>query len=271
MYSKFTLAKKYLQYYLTASNGKGHGIHSPFIFQFVQQVLNDEKEYYSYDTIEELRERMLVDDTVVSVHDMGAGSGRRTLGEGGRKYNKRISQVARASLKPPKYAQLLFRIVNYYQPEYIVELGTSLGITTAYMATAAPAAHITTIEGADAIAHKAIENFSRLDLQNIRLINGNFDRELKPVVHSLPKIDLAFIDGNHRREPTIHYFEEIISRCRPESIIIFDDIHWSEEMEEAWAFVKQHAVVTCTVDLFFLGLVFLRDEFKARQHFTIRY
>ena len=268
MYSKFTIAEKYLLYYLTASNGKGHGIHSPFIFQFVQQVLNDKKEYYGYEAIEELREALLTDETVVTVNDMGAGSGRLRQGSAVR---RRVSQIARTALKSPKYAQLLFRIVNYYQPQYILELGTSLGISTAYMATANPSAHIITIEGADDIAHKANENFDKLHMQHIHLINGNFDRELKPVLHSIPKVDLAFVDGNHRREPTIHYFEEIISRCRPESILVFDDIHWSEEMEEAWAFIKQHQVVTCTVDLFFVGLVFLRDEFKSKQHFTIRF
>ncbi|HEX6181033.1 MAG TPA: class I SAM-dependent methyltransferase [Chitinophagaceae bacterium] len=265
MYSKFTLAEKYLLYYLTASNGKGHGIHSPFIFRFVQQVLNDRKEYYGYEEIEALRDRMKVDDTVITVDDLGAGSGST------KKKNRRISQIARTALKSPKYAQLLFRMVNFYQPQYILELGTSLGITTAYMATANPSAQITTIEGSEAIAHKAIENFSRLNLQHIRVVTGNFDREIKPVIHSMPKVDLAFVDGNHRREPTIHYFEEIISRCRPDSIIVFDDIHWSEEMEEAWAFIKQHPVVTCTVDLFFLGLVFLKDEFKSKQHFCIRF
>jgi predicted O-methyltransferase YrrM len=265
MYSKFTLAEKYLLYYLTASNGKGHGIHSPFVFQFVQQVLNDKKEYYGYDEIEELRDRMLVDDTVVVVNDLGAGSAST------KKSNRRISQIARNALKSPKYAQLLFRIVNFYQPQYILELGTSLGITTAYMATANPTAQITTIEGSEAIAHKAIENFSRLNLQHIRVVTGNFDREIKGVLHSMPKVDLAFVDGNHRREPTIHYFEEIISRCRPDSILIFDDIHWSDEMQEAWAFIKQHPVVRCTVDLFFLGIVFLKDEFKSKQHFRIRF
>ena len=265
MYSKFTLAEKYLLYYLTASNGKGHGIHSPFIFRFVQQVLNDKKEYYGYEEIEEMRDRMKVDDTIITVDDLGAGSAST------KKRNRKISQIARTALKSPKYAQLLFRMVNFYQPEYILELGTSLGITTAYMATANPSAQITTIEGSEAIAHKAIENFSRLNLQHIRVVTGNFDREIKPVIHSMPKVDFAFVDGNHRREPTIHYFEEIISRCRPDSIIVFDDIHWSHEMEEAWVFIKQHPVVTCTVDLFFLGLVFLKDEFKSKQHFSIRF
>lgn len=265
MYSRFTLAKKYIQYYLTASNGKGHGIHSPFIFQFVQQVLNPAKDYYAYEAIEALRERMLNDHTVITIDDMGAGSGLS------KKTDRRISQIARTALKPPRYAQLLFRMVNFYQPQYILELGTSLGLTTAYMASANPRATVITMEGAEAVAHKAIENFSRLNLQNIRLVKGNFDRELKSVLHSIPKVDLAFVDGNHRKEPTIHYFEEIVSRCRPESILVFDDIHWSEEMEEAWAFIRQHAVVTCTVDLFFFGLVFLRDEFKSKQHFTIRY
>ena len=274
MYSKFTLAEKYLLYYLTASNGKGHGIHSPFIFQFVQQVLNDKKEYYGYDAIEEVRDRMKIDDTVITVEDMGAGFGRRSLSDGGkrpRKYYRKVSQIARTSLKPPKYAQLLFRMVNFYQPQYILELGTSLGITTAYMATANPSAQITTIEGSEAIAYKAIENFSRLDLPHIRVVTGNFDREIKSVLHSMPKVDLAFVDGNHRREPTIHYFEEIIARCRPDSILVFDDIHWSIEMEAAWETIKKDEAVKCSLDLFFIGIVFFRNEFKEKQHFAIRF
>jgi len=255
VYNKFALARKFISYYLTAANGKGHGIHSPFIYQFVRNVLNDK---YNNAGIEAVRKRMLRDDTVIEVEDKGAGSAVS-------KTNKRkISEIARAALKPPKYAQLLYRIAKYYQPKQILELGTSLGITTAYLAQTAP---VITIEGSKNIAAKAQENFDSLGLKNIHLINADFDDALQ----QLPLIDLAFIDGNHRKEPTLRYFEEILKHSTQQSIFIFDDIHWSAEMEEAWNVIKEHPAVTCTVDLFFIGLVFLRDEFKHPQHFTIRF
>ena len=265
MYNKLTLANKYLRYYLTAANGRGHGIHSPFIYRFVRDVLNDKKKYYTYAAIEEARKRLLKDDKVIEVEDKGAGSSVSKSSQ------RKINDIARAALKSPKYAQLLFRIVNYYQPSHILELGTSLGITTAYLAFAKPDAKITTIEGSPAIAAKALENFNRMDLTNINLVTGDFKHALQPALEQLSTIDLAFIDGNHRKEPTLQYFEEILKHSHADTILVFDDIHWSAEMEDAWTVIKRHAAVTCTVDLFFLGLVFLKNEFKTPQHFTIRF
>jgi predicted O-methyltransferase YrrM len=259
VYNKLTLARKFIRYYFTAANGRGHGIHSPFIFALVRDVLNDDKQYDAYHRIESVRKRMLKDHTVIEVEDRGAGSAVSKSNQ------RRISEIARAALKPPKYAQLLFRMVNFFKPEYVLELGTSLGITTAYLAQAAR--QVITIEGSAAIAEKARRNFESLGLKNIQLINSDFEDALQ----QLPVVDLAFIDGNHRKAPTLKYFEQILNHSTKETIFIFDDIHWSAEMEEAWDVIKAHSAVTCTVDLFFIGLVFLRDEFKSPQHFTIRF
>lgn len=265
MYNKFTLARKFIHYYVTAANGKGHGIHSPFVFTFIRSVLNDHKSYYAYSQVEQVRKRMLNDDTVIEVQDMGAGSSVS-------KTNRRkIKDIARAALKPPKYAQLLFRMANFYQPKRMLELGTSLGVTTAYLAAAVPSAKLITIEGAPAIAGKALRNFEQLDLRNITLVTGNFNDELKPALNELGVVDLAFVDGNHRKGPTLEYFGWILKHSRPETILIFDDIHWSAEMEEAWEAIKQHPAVTCTIDLFFIGLVFFRKEFQHPQHFIVRF
>src|SRR4051812_24731078 len=107
MYSSFQLAKKYLHYYLTASNGKGHGIHSPFVFNFIKFVLNDDKKYACYDEIESLRKKLLQDNSLIDVEDFGAGS---TV----IKTSKRIvKRIAASSLKPKKFSQLLHRIVQY--------------------------------------------------------------------------------------------------------------------------------------------------------------
>jgi predicted O-methyltransferase YrrM len=147
-----------------------------------------------------------------------------------------------------------------------------LGITTAYLASAQPAAKVVTLEGSAGIISVAKENFARLNLQNIEIVPGNFDNTLSATIHrSRSIIDFAFIDGNHSYQPTIQYFREILSRSGNNSIIILDDIHWSKEMEQAWNEVQQHPSVKMTIDLFSIGIVFLREEFRVKQHFSIRF
>ena len=265
MYTLFQLAKKYFHYYVTASNGKGHGIHSPFVFDFIKHVLNDKKKYESYASIEKIRNELLHDKRVVDVEDLGAGS----LAVPFRK--KRISDITRSFLKSKKLAQLLFRIVQYYKPRNIVELGTSLGVTTAYIASANKTSKVFTLEGAKNIAVIADKNFKKLGIQNVKLIQGNFDDTLPGLLSQLQKIDLAYVDGNHRKTPTLNYFQQLLQRSTDHSVFIFDDIHWSKGMEEAWKEIQQHEAVTLTIDLFFIGIVFFKKDFKAKQHFVIRF
>lgn len=265
MYSRSTSAFKYFNYYRTASNGKGHGIHSPFIFKFVTEVLNDKTDYGDYSKAEGLRKQMLNNRTVLEVEDFGAGSSVS-------KTNKRtIASIAKNAAKPKKYGQLLYRITKKYQSKTILELGTSLGITTSYLSLAKQDAKIITLEGSSAIANKAKENFGTLELKNIELIEGNFDNTLSSVLNGIPTIDLAFIDGNHRQEPTEKYFHQLLPHFSNDSILIFDDIHWSREMEAAWETIKANEAVRCSIDLFFIGIVFFRQEFKEKQHFMIRF
>jgi predicted O-methyltransferase YrrM len=265
MYTKLTLAKKWWQFYRTASNGVGHGIHSPFVFDFVKNVLNDKRWFYIFSPIEMIRKDLKGNHSLIHVDDLGAGS---VVSKSNR---RSVSEIARHALKPKKLAQLLFRTVNHYQPETILELGTSLGITTAYMAAANGNANVFTIEGSHSVAAIAKNNFRQLDIFNIHLIEGGFDSVLPQLLQKVKEVDFVFVDGNHRLEPTLRYFEMLLHHSNENTILVFDDIHWSEEMERAWKRIQQHDAVTCTIDLFFLGFVFLRKEFKVKQHFSIRY
>ncbi len=265
MYNHFQLGLKYLRYYLTASNAKGHGTHSPFIFHFITKVLNDKKQYSEYEIAEALRKEMLQDETVLNIRDFGAGSSVA-------KTNQRtIASIVKNAAKPKKFGQLLFRIIKAYQPETILELGTSLGITTSYLSLAKPNARLITMEGASEVADVARKNFKESGLTNITIEQGNFDNTLPAVVRGLSSVDFAFIDGNHRQQPTENYFHQLLSKISNDSILIFDDIHWSTEMEAAWGTIKNHPSVRCSVDLFFIGIVFFRPEFYEKQHFTIRF
>lgn len=265
MYSTFQLGIKYLRYYFSASDSKGHGMHSPFVFEFITKVLNDKTSYPVYSAVKNLRRQLLKDQTMLTVQDFGAGSSVD-------KTNRRsVSSIAKNAAKPPKFGQLLYRMVRYYQPKIVLELGTSLGISTSYLSLAKPDATIITMEGATSIADTARQSFKTLKLQNISVQEGNFDQTLPAVISKLSSIDFAFIDGNHRREPTERYFNQLLSIIHNDSVLIFDDIHWSAGMEQAWETIQQHSSVRCTIDLFFVGIVLFRQEFKEKQHFTVRF
>lgn len=240
-------------------------MHSPFVFEFITKVLNDKTKYEAYEQVENLRQQLAGNQTLLTVEDFGAGS---TID----KTNQRtIASIARNAAKPARYGQLLYRMVKHYQPHTILELGTSLGITTSYLSLAKPDAELITMEGAPAIAETARKNFQTFKLQNIIIHEGNFDHTLQSVIPKLPVINFAFVDGNHRREPTEKYFNQLLSAINNDSILIFDDIHWSQGMEQAWDTIQRHPSVRCTIDLFFIGIVLFRQEFKEKQHFSIRF
>ena len=265
MYSTLQLTKKYFHYYATAKNSKGHGVHSPFVFDFIKFVKNDKKKYDCYHTIEKIRQALLRDTSVIEVEDFGAGSSVIKT------KRRRVDKIAASSLKPKKFAQLLFRIVQFYKPANIIELGTSFGVSSAYLAAGNPSAKLYTLEGASAIAGIAAQNFNKLGIKNIELITGPFADTLPKLLAIIPAPGLVFIDGNHRREPTLEYFYKLLNCSTPATILIFDDIHWSKEMEEAWEQIKAHEAVTLSIDLFFIGIIFLRKDFKVKQHFSIRF
>ena len=265
MYSPFQLAFKYARFLIGASNGKGHGVHSPFVFSFIKNVLNDRKEYDCYQAIEKERRALLKNNSIIEVADFGAGSSVI-------KSNSRaIRKMAASSVKPRKYAQLLFRMAQYYKPGIIMELGTSFGITTSYLASGNPDAKVFTLEGAPAIATLAKQHFEKMQLKHICLMQGSFDETLPVLLKSVKNVDMVFIDGNHRKDPTIQYFERIRRYAGHSTIFIFDDIHWSKGMEEAWEQINRHPDVTLTIDLFFIGIVFINPDFKIKQQFRIRF
>lgn len=265
MYSTVQIASKYIKYFLSAANGKGHGVHSPFVFDFIKNVLNDKEKKEAYEKIESVRNDLFKNESVVTIDDYGAGS---TVSKS---KERKIKSIAVSSLKPAKYGQLFYRMVQYYNSKTIIELGTSLGVTTSYLAAVNKEAKVYTFEGSPNIANIARRNFDKQDLNNIRIVEGNFDNTLAKILPNIKVVDLAFVDGNHRKDPTINYFNQLLEKASDDSIFIFDDIHWSAEMEEAWSYIQQHPSVTLTIDLFFVGLVFFRKEQKFQQHFTIRF
>ena len=252
----------YLRFWLRSGNA--HGLHSPFVFGLYTSVVRHTGTFGAYAPIEARRQQLLSSPASIRVTDFGAGS------HTGAGRQRRLADIARTAAKPPHLAQLLFRLVNYFRPSTILELGTSLGLTTAYLAAADSHHRVVTFEGCPNVAATARETFATLQLSNVAIVEGNIDHTLVPALLALnAPVDFAFFDGNHRYEPTLRYFELCLAHRTDESVFVFDDIHWSAEMEQAWEVIKVHPEVTLTVDLFYIGLVFFRKN-QPKQHFSLR-
>lgn len=241
-----------------------HGVHSPFVYQLVDKTLYSFQPRSYEQGIEELRGKLKRDKRMVKVLDLGAGSMLNTNKE------RPVSSIARNALKPVRIARLLGRIAAEFEPESIIELGTCLGITTAYLAKSSPNSQIITVEGCPETGKIAQENFHALGLNKIDLRIGNFDQVLPGLLKEQSAVGLLFIDGNHTKAATLHYFQTALPYIKENSVLIFDDIYWSKEMKEAWKEIKDHPAVTVTIDLFYIGLVFFKKD-QQKENFKIRF
>lgn len=253
----------YLKYYFASSTK--YDVHSPFLYDFITKVLEDKTDYKAYVNIKQLCNTLSSNNDSITVEDFGAGSVFRNAKQ------KKVSALLKNTAYNGKYGKLLFRIAQYYKPENIIELGTGLGVATAYMALANSATTIITVEGSTAIANIAKENFKKLNITNIEVINAKFDDVLLEILQKRQKIDLVFIDGNHQQESTIKYFNAILPYCHNNTIVIFDDIRWSNGMFNAWQEIIKNKQITLSLDLYKTGIVFFKSEIKVKQHFFIRY
>ena len=220
------------------------------------------KVYHAFTSIENERKKLLVNRDKINFIDLGAGnnSGERT-----------ISEIARGSLSSIRQSRLLFNLVAYYRPVNIVELGTSLGISTMYLASVNSKTKVFTIEGNPSSAMVARNLFKKYGLNNIVPIEGNFDDKLPELLSQLKNIGLAYIDGNHTEEATLNYFNALTNKIDERSILVFDDIYWSKGMAEAWRKIKQDKRVTLTIDLYDIGIVFFDTQLSKEDMVLIQY
>lgn len=259
-----TSAIKYLGYLLKARSA--HGIHSPFVYRFIHELLENKKEnYYQFEDLEKIRERLLQNDKEIVIQDFGAGS--KIFKDNRRK----ISDIAKHGISQRKFSELYFKLINFCHAEYIVELGTSLGLNTLYLSKANSKAKIYSIEGCKEIASFAQNFLQKEKAENIEIINETFEKAFPKLLSEIPRLDFLYVDGNHRYQNTMDYFRMGLSKKHNDSVFVFDDINWNNEMRKAWKEIKSHPEVTLSIDLFFVGIIFFRKEQKEKEHFVLKY
>lgn len=259
------MAWQYLKYLFFAQTR--HGIHSPFVYKFLEEVLYDRTEYPDYRIIEKVTEKLKHNHAIIETTDFG--SPQIYKADSFRK--RRISEIASRAGISVRHGRLLYRIVKHFKPATMLEIGTSLGISTMYQAKGNPDSRFTGLEGCANISSIARKNLDHVNCRHVELITAPFSSSLPGVLKSFEMpLNYAFIDGDHSYEGTMNYFGQLLNHTNPDSIIILHDIHLSADMEKAWAEIKEHSEVKVTLDLFYMGIVFFRKEL-SKQNFRIRY
>ena len=259
----FRLAK-YLRYILLSRHRMGHGIHSPFVYDLVSRIFRNKMDPDIVSSIERRRRSLISDHRTIVVKDLGSGAGKMKSGI------RKVSYIAKHSPVTLKYGILLSNMAAEFGKPLIVEFGTSLGLSTMYLASSSWQTPVYTIEGCPSTAEIARQNFNMMGLVNIRVLQGSFEDKLADITAMPDKPGLVFIDGNHRKEPVLDYFNRLAQVSDKKTVIIIDDINYSKEMEEAWSEIKKHEKVSITIDIFRMGIVFFREGIWA-DNYIIRY
>lgn len=248
--------KHYIKHYLTAKSG-GHGVHSPFAFQLCEEVFYNKNSFYDLEELQKIRKQLLNDKTEVTVEDFGAGS--KTFNSNKRK----IKDLAANGISTQKQSETLYKLINFLNCNTIIELGTSIGLNTLYLAKANKNAKVITIEGSKSLIEFASASAKKNNISNIQFIEAKFDDVLPSLLQNNSAL-LIYIDGNHTYEATMRYFNLVSAKKDNSTVIIFDDIYWSEGMTKAWNEIKDNTMVTMSIDLFYFGMIFFKDEVKEK-------
>lgn len=253
--------KSYLKFLWKSKNE--HGVHSPFVFNLLTKCFYDKKQKPEYAILKKYRQSLLENNNWIAVTDFGAGS------KVFKSNNRQISKIAKTAGISPKRAELLFRVSHYFKPENILEIGTSLGLATSALALGNLNAKVTTIEGCPQTAKQAQLQLQKFNYNKVENVISEFESFLISENLNSKTYNLIYFDGNHSKKATLTYFDFLLQTINNDSVWIFDDIHWSPEMEEAWETIKKHSKVTVTIDTFQWGFVFFRYE-QEKEHFVIR-
>lgn len=229
------------------------------------QLVKNPNPFGDFEELKKLRKQLSVNSEMIAVTDFGAGSKKLNS------THRNIKQIVTHGIAPQKQAEFLYRLMNFLNPKTVVELGTSVGLTSLYLAKAAPKATVYTLEGCENLTAFSSQLFKTNHVKNITSITGNFNDTLPKLLDLLTTVDVLYIDGNHAYDPTMRYFELALQKKNDYSVFIFDDITWSEGMQQAWREICAHPEVTLSLDFFFFGVIFFRKEHKHKEHFSLKF
>lgn len=261
--NKLWLIYSYLKYRITAKTR--YKVHSPFVYELIENVFRDNKKHEEYSKLNKIHRRYARRTDKLETIDFGTGSGKKEYVIKATTVGKLVKQRTHSK----KQLEFLYRMARYFKPKTILEFGTAAGISMLYLGKGSPESRLISMEGCIGLASVARKSFRKREV-DVEVEVGDFNAILDRGLKNVDQLDMVFVDGNHRKDPTIRYFERCSEFAVENSVFMFDDIHWSPGMEKAWKTIKKDKRVSVTIDLFWVGLVFFKTG-VAKQDFVIRY
>lgn len=259
--STLGLLRRYISFRRHCSKRHGFGVHSPYVFDLLTKVIEpDERQNFVFFDIANYR-RMLKNHGGIINREPVNGEPQTPIS---------VRSLAKQAAVPAHLGRLLYRLCQHVQPKNVVELGTSLGVSTLYLATGASKGMVHSIEADSQVLSVTEEGFKIFKCSNIRIYKGTFAQQLPPLLKQLKQVDMVFVDGHHQGEALLNYLDMIIPCTTDTSMVIIDDIRWSDDMEEAWRKACADERVSISIDLFRCGLLLFRKGI-VKQHFNLRY
>jgi len=252
------LKRNYFQY-LLKSKGR-HGIHSAFVFEFVDKCLTTKVDKNFILERKKWIKNGLKQTEKFSIIDLGAGS--KSL-----KKERSIAELIRTSSTRGVYGDVLWKLVHFYQPEQILELGTSIGTGVITMKSANPNSHVTTVEGCDETLRRAYQQFYVWKLEKLFPVCSDFDGFLNRPNDTV--YQLIFLDGNHESKATKRYLEALMKNSDDNTCFVLDDIRWNDDMWKVWNELVDDERFHLSIDLGRMGLLWKRKH-QAKEHFVLR-
>ncbi len=256
--------KAFIKYKRTAKYKKGHRIHPPFAFDLVRHVFYDTHPFYHFVEINEIRQELLKSNEKIEVNDLGSGSKKF------RTNIRKVKDLVKYNATPQRQGELISRLITEFKPKNIIELGTSLGLGTLYLAKPDSKAKVYSIEGCPNVSTQAKKTFALAKVNNVQQQVGSFEDELPKVLGQLENVDMVYFDGHHDYDATLNYFEMCLKKASESALFIFDDIHWSEGMESAWNEIVKRDRVSISFDLFRFGIAII-DKDVMKQHYIVKW
>ncbi len=260
MSSKFHQILSYIKHYFVAHR-RGHGVHSPFAYQLCEEVFYNKHPFYAFEQLEKLREQLLQDESLINMEDYGSGS------QVFKAKQRKVKDIAIHGISTKLQSELLFRLMNFMHSEKALELGTSLGLNTLYMAMSNSNTKVISIDACEDLVEHAKAMAHKQKVDHIQFIHAKFDEALPQLISQSSKIDFVYIDGNHSYAASMQYFDSLLEIVQNNTVLVFDDIYWSKDMTKAWEEIKAHPKVKLSIDTFYSGFIFFKEEIKEKLQY----
>ncbi|MDD2435944.1 MAG: SAM-dependent methyltransferase [Massilibacteroides sp.] len=216
---------------------KGHGVHSPFVFNFITKVIDERAAYYCLKDIELTRKKFFYEN------------------EPFHKWEIR-----------PKYGALLMRISNYLKPQNLLLIGSDLSFSALYSSSYASTTRCVVLEEKTEIAAFSRSVIEKHRAKNILLKEGVYQKTVSEVLEHTDKLDFVYFGYPNDSALDIPVFECILPHLHEHSVLILRGIRKTKDRKEFWNRLCARPEVSVTIDVYELGIAFFNHKIHKKNY-----